>query len=110
MMEQIAVGRLSKLHRHSVGRLLGRTLERDFLVLVLIALVAFFSLNSTSSTAFTSEANINNILGNQAVTGIIALGMVVPLVSGYFDLSVAAVAGVANVVTASMMEHGHSVL
>jgi len=85
-------------------------LERFGLVIFLIALIVFFSVSGTSGEAFRSEANIDNILGNQGVTGLIALAMVVPLVCGYFDLSVAAVAGLANVTAAAMIgTHGHPV-
>jgi ribose transport system permease protein len=82
-------------------------LERFGLVFLLVALFVFFSVNSTSSEAFRSEANIQNLLSNQGVTGLIALAMVIPLVCGYFDLSVAAVAALANVTTAALIgTHG----
>ncbi len=86
-------------------------LERGGLIILLIALIILFSVDSKSSTAFTSSANIQNILGNQGVTGIIALAMVLPLVSGYFDLSVAAVAGLSNVACAALIgTHGDAVI
>jgi ribose transport system permease protein len=85
-------------------------LERGALPLLLVAMFAFFALNSKSGSIFTSQANVRNILGNQAVTGLVALAMVVPLVAGYFDLSVAAVTGVANVaVAATLGTHGWGV-
>ena len=71
-------------------------------------LFLFFALDSTSATIFTSGANIRNILGNQAVTGLVALAMVVPLVAGYFDLSVAAVAGASNVACAAAIGTHHT--
>jgi ribose transport system permease protein len=82
-------------------------LERGGLIILLIVLIVVFSVASKSGTAFRSSANIQNILGNQGVTGIIALAMVVPLVSGYFDLSVAAVAGLSNVTFAAMIGTHH---
>ncbi|MEO5319983.1 ABC transporter permease [Arthrobacter sp. CC3] len=78
-------------------------LESGGLLIILAALILFFGLNPTSGSAFLSGANITNLLGNQSVTGIVALAMVIPLVSGYFDLSVAAVAGMANVTVAATM-------
>jgi ribose transport system permease protein len=78
-------------------------LERGGLPLLGIALFIFFAVDSTSGSVFTSDANIKNILGNQAVTALVALAMVIPLVAGYFDLSVAATTGVANVALASMI-------
>lgn len=85
-------------------------LERAGLVLFLFALILWFSIDSTSGDLFTSEANVRQVLANQAVTGIIALAMVAPLVAGYFDLSVPAIAGLANVAMASLIgTHGHPV-
>lgn len=78
-------------------------LERGGLPLLGVLLFIFFAVNATSSEVFTSDANIKNILGNQAVTALVALAMVIPLVAGHFDLSVAAVTGVANVAMASMV-------
>ena len=77
-------------------------LEKSGLPILLFALIIFFSLNETTSVAFKSAANRQNIFANQSVTGLIALGMVVPLVAGYFDLSVAAIAGLSAVTVASV--------
>lgn len=93
--------------RQGTGRLAMNLLERGALPLLLIALFAFFALDPASGSVFTSSANIKNILGNQAVVGLVALAMVIPLVSGYFDLSVAATAAIANVAMASAIgPHG----
>jgi len=80
-----------------------RVIESGGLLLLLIALLLFFGLMPASRDTFFSAANISNLLGNQSVTGIIAIAMVIPLVSGYFDLSVAAVAGIANVTVAAAL-------
>jgi len=85
-------------------------LERAGLPLFLVVLVVFFLVNSTSAEPFRSAPNVQNLLGNQSVTALVALAMVIPLVAGYFDLSVAAIAGLANVTAASVMAtHGQSV-
>lgn len=82
-------------------------LERFGLLILLAAMFAFFAIDPKSSGVFTSSANLDSILGNQAVTGLVALAMVIPLVSGYFDLSVSATAGVANVAMAATIgPHG----
>jgi ribose transport system permease protein len=86
-------------------------LEHAGLPLFLGILVVFFAVNESSSIAFRSTANVNNIFANQSVTGLIALAMVVPLVCGYFDLSVAAVAGLANVTAATVIGiHGQPIV
>jgi ribose transport system permease protein len=93
----------SAFSRHTV--LMG--LERSGLPLLLVVLFVFFAVNPTSGEIFIGSANIKNILANQAVVGLVALAMVIPLVSGYFDLSVAATAGAANVALASTIgPHG----
>src|SRR5918997_1167238 len=84
-------------------RQLGGLVERSAVPIFLVLMVLFFAFNPTIGDAFTSSANIQNILANQSVTGLIALGMVVPLVAGYFDLSVAAVAGLSNVTVAALL-------
>ncbi|WP_432975325.1 ABC transporter permease [Dactylosporangium sp. CA-233914] len=75
-----------------------------------VLMILFFATYPSSQRAFTSSENINNILAGQSVTGIIALGMVIPLAGGYFDVSIAAIAGVTNVAAASIIaEHGQPI-
>lgn len=84
-----------------------RELERLGVPLLMLVMILYFSFEPSVGPAFTSSANIRNILGNQAVTSIIALSMVVPLVAGYFDLSASATMGVSNVAVASALgPHG----
>jgi ribose transport system permease protein len=78
-------------------------LERGGLLILFVLLVFFFAVLPSSSSAFTSSGNVTNLLAGQSVTGLIALAMIVPLTCGYFDLSVAAVAGMAEVATAALM-------
>jgi ribose transport system permease protein len=87
--------------RTGVG--LGAVAERYALLGLLIAVVLFFALHPTTSPFFLTGINIQNVLSNLAVTGILAVGMVVPLVAGYFDLSVSAVAAASNVLVASLL-------
>jgi ribose transport system permease protein len=91
----------------SVRVLIPELLERGGLVILLVVLIVFFAVDSTSGSAFRASANIQQILGNQGVTGIIALAMVVPLVCGYFDLSVAAITGLSNVTMAALIGTHH---
>jgi ribose transport system permease protein len=88
----------------------GLLVERAAIPLLLVLLVAYFSLNATTGEIFRSAANIQNVLANQSVTGLIALGMIVPLIAGYFDLSVAAIAGAANVTMAALLTSQHNVV
>lgn len=84
-------------------RNVGVTIERAAVPAFLVLLVIFFSVNPATGALFLGSANIQNILSNYSVTGLIALGMIVPMVAGSFDVSVAAIAGVSNVVMASLL-------
>ncbi|MCW2848450.1 MAG: inner-rane translocator [Marmoricola sp.] len=87
----------------------GEVIEVAGLPIFLVILIAFFMLHPQTQDLFAARPNLINILGNQSVTGLVAVAMVIPLVSGYFDLSVAAIAGLANVAIASaMVDHGLS--
>jgi ribose transport system permease protein len=78
-------------------------LERYALVLVFIAVVVFFSVWGETSSTFPTSANIKNVLGNQAVLGVLSLAIMIPLVCGEFDFSVGPVAGIAQVLCAGFM-------
>ncbi|GAA1000208.1 ABC transporter permease [Subtercola frigoramans] len=84
-----------------------RRLEQFGLPLLLVILFIVFTANPVSGPTFRSSANINLLLGNQAVTALVALAMVVPLICGYFDLSVSAIAGVSNITVAAAMSTYH---
>jgi ribose transport system permease protein len=77
--------------------------EKAGIPLFLLVLILIFSVDSSTGSAFTSLPNIRSVLANQSVTGLIALAMVVPLTAGYFDLSVAAIAGVSNVTIGALI-------
>ena len=81
--------------------------ERGGLLLMMGILFAFFALDSRTGTVFSSKANWDNILGSDAVTGLVALAMVVPMAAGYFDLSVASITGAANVACAAAIGTHH---
>jgi ribose transport system permease protein len=69
-------------------------LARYGLLLILIVLVAGFSLARPSS--FATIDNYRAILNNQAVVVLLALAAMLPLIIGEFDLSVAAVLGMSQ--------------
>jgi ribose transport system permease protein len=77
--------------------------ERYALVFVFVAVMVFFSVWGQTSATFPTSANIKNVLGNQAVVGILSLGVMFPLVCGEFDFSVGPVAGLSQVLTAGFM-------
>jgi ribose transport system permease protein len=75
--------------------------------LVLVALVVVFSV--TLSDTFPTHANFESMIKNQAVPGILALGLLFPLVCGEFDFSGGTVAtGSAVALVVLTGEHGLS--
>lgn len=82
--------------------------SRYGIVIVLIALVVFFSI---ASPAFLTTDNLFNILRQVAIVGIVAVGMTMVLLTGGIDLSVGSIIGVAGVMAAQLMLAGmHPVL
>ncbi|MBV6756648.1 ABC transporter permease [Rhodococcus opacus] len=78
-------------------------IERYALVGLLVCIVLFFSVYPATGDLFRSTANLRYLLASQAVTAIIALGMVIPLIAGYFDLTVPAIAGLSAVLVSALL-------
>jgi ribose transport system permease protein len=57
---------------------------------------------------FLTTSNLRSIAGDQAVTAILAFGLIIPLAAGVFDLSIASTMGFAAVVTMWAQNHGHN--
>jgi len=81
--------------------------ERYALVLLLVAVVLFFSLWPETSPAYSQPDSYRIILSSQVILAVIALGSIVPLVCGQFDLSVGSVAGMTSVFTAASYANWH---
>lgn len=65
-----------------------------------IALIVFYSL---ATSTFFSTTTLRTIATEQAITAIVAMGLTVALAAGVFDLSIAGVMGLANIVAAKLM-------
>jgi ribose/xylose/arabinose/galactoside ABC-type transport system permease subunit len=74
-------------------------------VLVLVT-VAFM----VGSSTFRQTNNLENILEQNAIIGVVACGMVIMMIAGGFDLSVGAVGATASVVGAAVSAHHGTVL
>jgi ribose transport system permease protein len=83
-------------------------LERYGLVILFGATVLFFAVYSGSSQYFLTLSNVQNVLGNQCVTITLAVASLLPLVSGRFDLSVGANAGLCSIACAATMSNFHA--
>ncbi|KAF0960253.1 D-allose transport system permease protein AlsC [Rhodococcus sp. T7] len=75
--------------------------ERFGLIALLVAIVIGFSLAQPET--FATAANWRTIISSQSVIIVLALALMVPLLSGNFDLSVESVAGLASMVAAGLM-------
>ncbi|HEY2054633.1 MAG TPA: ABC transporter permease [Solirubrobacterales bacterium] len=77
--------------------------EKYGLLFVFAAVVAFFGLWDKTGSVFLSHSNIVQLIGGQMVLVLVALAVMLPLNSGYFDLSAGAITGVASVTCAALM-------
>ncbi len=80
-----------------------RVLENYALPLLTVVVYVFFAFFPLSSNSFPTIANLNVILGSQAVIALIAIAALFPLISGYFDFSLGANAVMTQVMTAGFM-------
>ena len=80
------------------------------LPLLTVAIGAFFTVWPTTSDLFLTSANINVLLGTQTVVAVIALGALIPLIAGQWDLSVGAIAGLAAILAAQGLASGMNVV
>ncbi len=87
------------------GRQLRSTIERYGLVFAWLVLIAGFGILQPHS--FLSVANLSAVLGSQAVVAVLALGVLLPMTSGDFDLSVASVLTLSAMLTAVLNVHLH---
>ncbi len=78
-------------------------LENYALLILTILVFVFFSVFPASSGTFPTLTNLNVILGSQAVIAMVAIAALFPLVCGYFDFSLGAIAAMAQVLTAGFM-------
>jgi ribose transport system permease protein len=81
--------------------------ERYALAVLLLVVVIFFGTWPKTGAVYLTIDNFRNIIGSQVVLAAIALGSIVPLVCGQFDLSVGSVAGMTSVLTAASYAHWH---
>jgi len=91
----------------SGGAFAMRIVEQYALAVLFVAVVVFFSVLPKTSAIYIQPDNWRNILASQTVLAIIALGSIVPLVCGQFDLSVGSVAGLTSVLTAMCYANLH---
>jgi ribose transport system permease protein len=76
----------------------------------LVPLIALLILATILVPGFTTKANLEQLLTQNATTGIVAAGMTLVIIGGAFDLSVGAIFAVATVIYASRANSGSFLL
>jgi ribose transport system permease protein len=84
-------------------------LEAYAMLGLLVAAAIFFSVFPQTADTFPTSANVQALVGNQAVIAVVALAALIPLVAQQWDLSVGAIAGLSAVMVASAMSAGMAV-
>jgi ribose transport system permease protein len=86
-------------------RSLAPALERSGLVLTWVVMIAVFS--ALRPDTFATSANFSTILGSQAVLVVLALGLIIVLTAGDYDLSIAGVLALSAMMIAVLnAKHG----
>jgi ribose transport system permease protein len=80
------------------------TRELGLLLLLVLMILLFRLLYPVSWDHFATFANFSSVVRNMAFEGILALGMMLMMVGGVFDLSVGAMASLAGVITGWLMK------
>ncbi|WP_368680765.1 ABC transporter permease (plasmid) [Rhodococcus opacus] len=91
---------------NSGGGTLLRIVEKYALVALTIGLVIFFSVWPKTAETFPTTANIKILLASQAVIGLIAVGVLLPLIVREFDLSIGSVAALSAILVVIMLTNG----
>jgi D-xylose transport system permease protein len=76
---------------------------RAYIMLAVLALIWIFFHWATPNNTFLTARNLSNLMTQMSVTGMIAVGMLMVIVSGNIDLSVGSVLGFAGGITAYAM-------
>lgn len=83
-----------------------QVLQAYALLMLLGLLVIFFSVYPETSDTFPTAANLRILVSGQAVIAVVALGALIPLIAGEFDISVGAIAALSAVVLAEILSSG----
>jgi ribose transport system permease protein len=91
----------------SASALGSRILRQYSLVFLLVASFVLYSTWSKTSSVFLTGDSLRVMVAGQAVIGVLTLGILVTMVAGNFDLSVGNIAGLSQIMTATLYaKHG----
>jgi ribose transport system permease protein len=84
-----------------------RVLRQYSLVFLLVASFVLYSTWGKTSSVFLTGDSLRVMVAGQAVIGVLTLGILVTMVAGNFDLSVGNIAGLCQIITATLYaKHG----
>ena len=86
----------------------GRVLKQYSMVFLLVASFVLYSTWGKTSSVFLTGDSLRVMVAGQAVIGVLTLGILVTMVAGNFDLSVGNIAGLSQVMTASLYANHHA--
>lgn len=92
-------------HGRSAGRFVTILFERYSGLVVWLMLIVLFGIIEPST--FLTGTTLKSVLSNQAITAIMALALLLPLAAGVYDLSVAAMMGLAIMLCAWLQATEH---
>jgi ribose transport system permease protein len=105
--EQRAAPRSLATTSGALGGLGVRVLRQYSLVFLLVASFVLYSTWSKTSSVFLTGDSLRVMVAGQAVIGVLTLGILVTMVAGNFDLSVGNIAGLSQIMTATLYaKHG----
>lgn len=88
----------SLTHKTNIQRAIRANIRSYVMIIALVVLWIVFSL--LTDGVYTTPRNISNLFRQMATTGVIAIGMTVCIISGYFDLSIGSVVGATGAMAA----------
>lgn len=84
-------------------------LEAYALLILTLGMVVFFSVWPVTADLFPTVPNVKILLASQAIIGLVAVGVLLPLIALEFDLSIGATAALVAVFVSMMLTGGMSV-
>ena len=80
--------------------------EAYAMLLLTVVIAVFFSILPATASSFATLANLQVLLAGMAVTAVISVAALIPLIANEWDLSVGAIVGMTAVFAASAMSSG----
>lgn len=87
-------------------QILLRILKTKEIVVIVITIIMFLILSIGASSTFLTIITFESLQASIAPNAIVAVGMIILLISGVFDLSVGSVMGLSGAITALVLSHG----